>query len=127
MSTCLFCDIPISTNWKTCKLHYHFYVKYKDTEWLKELIRMERKQSTINKRECIPIDNLSTSQEHLSQNYKNTLGARQLDHDLIFQLRREGVPFRLIAVQLGCAMSSVKSVVYRKRLIPIRPYLKKSS
>lgn len=73
------------------------------------------------------MDTMSETQEKLSQNYKNILGRRQLDHDLIFQLRREKVPFKMIALQLGCTIAGVKSAVYRKRSIPIRAYNKRAS
>lgn len=53
---CLFCDTPISHTLYVCRNHVQEYHAYKNELWCKELIKAQRKQSSIDFEECRSID-----------------------------------------------------------------------
>lgn len=120
MKTCIFCDKQINKTYYTCKEHLPWYREYKDTEWLKELIRMDRKQIAISEKEdsISYIDNTNNyiADEWISYGSKVGRKAR-INHLKVIRLRQY-YTYTQLGVIFECDRRVIQLIVARKA-----PYL----
>ena len=88
--TCIFCDEKIRPTHVLCGKHY-IYKQYADTEWFKELVRLQARQDTISRHEVadIPFTSATTiraEQPEMRYQVKKEVGRPATDWRIVKQI-----------------------------------------
>lgn len=109
---CALCDNKIPHNHVVCPTHYKEYALYKNEQWFIELVKMQRKQAEIDRKECVTIHKLS---ENSLSTYLGNLSTGKNKHnkDIIIELYNKGMRPVDIAKELRLNRYTVTKIVYR--------------
>lgn len=115
---CLLCPQIIRPNFIVCKEHMKEYKEYGQTQWFKELSRMQWKQSRINNMESYSFENYYVANREVRIKYKRIGKVQTIPHDKVLKLTHDGMKPKQIAEELQCSQVAIYSILRRKFKVP---------
>lgn len=90
------------------------YREYGQTEWFKELSRMQNRQGRINDMESYSLEDYYTIKEPRVKSVKIGGKPQTIPHDKVLAMRDEGKSQKAIALELNAKVKTIQKILSRK-------------